>query len=636
MARSLRTASTELIGASEIIPDRFYFAILRSKPKSSTNTHYFCIDEEYNYENFYADFGPLNLAYLHRYCCKVNRKLQSAGSKKIIHYTSFDARKRANAAFLVGAYQVIHLKKGPEEAYRPLVAGNCPPYLPFRDAAYGPCTYNLTILDCLHAIDRAITFNFYSPENFDVEEYEFYERVEFGDFNWILPNKFLAFSGPHPKTKKENGYPLHAPEAYFPYFRKHNITCVIRLNKKIYEARRFQDAGFDHWDLFFIDGSTPSDEIIQKFIRICENNQGAIAVHCKAGLGRTGTLLALYMMKHYRLSAAECIAWLRICRPGSVIGPQQHFLEEKQQAMWAEGDEYRANMATMANHRAASHGDTTIARRSSKTTKATSIISTKPPTQTGENSQGDRLMKIKATRGNIKNDTRRSYHENHQRSVSVARRVPGTDASRNQGVVTRSRARSSSVGVKNKPPTARQIRSQRPPSSSSVARQQKAEASSHKSQEKWVTRLRQGQKLRSGNHFVTSQTPHRHTALAFYATRDAHSEFDRKLSAVSKPPKSAYSSHNIYNLNKSSASTRTKSTPISDHFKINFGVSNMNKKNRFTYNYKNKCTESKTKKNEKDVSQKNPFCQTSSKSRKKSNHKLQFDQNFLTELLSQY
>ena len=37
--------------------------------------------------------------------------------------------------------------------------------------------------------------------------------------------------------------------------------------------------------------------------------------------------------------------------------------------MWAEGDEYRANMATMANHRAASHGDTTIARRSSKTVK---------------------------------------------------------------------------------------------------------------------------------------------------------------------------------------------------------------------------------------------------------------------------
>merc|ERR1739838_168740 len=216
-------------------------------------------------------------------------------------------------------------------AYRPLVAGTCPPYIPFRDAAFGTCTYNLTILDCLHAIDRALTFNFYQPDTFDADEYEHYERVENGDFNWILPGKFLAFSGPHPRSKIENGYPLHAPEAYFPYFRKHGITSVIRLNKKLYEARRFQDAGFDHHDLFFIDGSCPSDAILQKFLTICENSDGAIAVHCKAGLGRTGSLISCYMMKNYRLSAAECIAWIRICRPGSVIGPQQHYLEEKQQ-----------------------------------------------------------------------------------------------------------------------------------------------------------------------------------------------------------------------------------------------------------------------------------------------------------------
>ena len=47
-----------------------------------------------------------------------------------------------------------------------------------------------------------------------------------------------------------------------------------------------------------------------------------------AGLGRTGTLIACYVMKHYRFTHAEIIAWIRICRPGSIIGPQQHFLEE--------------------------------------------------------------------------------------------------------------------------------------------------------------------------------------------------------------------------------------------------------------------------------------------------------------------
>ncbi|XP_006191005.1 dual specificity protein phosphatase CDC14A isoform X4 [Camelus ferus] len=338
--------SGELIGACEFMKDRLYFATLRNRPKSTVNTHYFSIDEELVYENFYADFGPLNLAMVYRYCCKLNKKLKSysLSRKKIVHYTCFDQRKRANAAFLIGAYAVIYLKKTPEEAYRALLSGSDAPYLPFRDASFGNCTYNLTILDCLQGIRKGLQHGFFDFETFDVDEYEHYERVENGDFNWIVPGKFLAFSGPHPKSKIENGYPLHAPEAYFPYFKKHNVTAIVRLNKKIYEAKRFTDAGFEHYDLFFIDGSTPSDSIVRRFLSICENAEGAIAVHCKAGLGRTGTLIACYVMKHYRFTHAEIIAWIRICRPGSIIGPQQHFLEEKQASLWVQGDIFRSKL----------------------------------------------------------------------------------------------------------------------------------------------------------------------------------------------------------------------------------------------------------------------------------------------------
>lgn len=87
------------------------------------------------------------------------------------------------------------------------------------------------------------------------------------------------------------GYPLHAPEAYFPYFRKHNVSAVVRLNKKIYESQRFTDAGFHHYDLYFLDGSTPSDIITHRFLHICESTEGAVAVHCKGGGWRQGRSL---------------------------------------------------------------------------------------------------------------------------------------------------------------------------------------------------------------------------------------------------------------------------------------------------------------------------------------------------------
>ncbi|XP_078102857.1 dual specificity protein phosphatase CDC14AB [Sander vitreus] len=343
------TEDSEPLGAAQLIKERLYFATLRSKPKSTANTHYFCTDDEFIYENFYADFGPLNLAMLYRYCCKLNKKLKSftLTRKRIVHYTSFDQRKRSNAAVLIGGYAVIYLKKTPEEAYRALISGSNASYLPFRDASFGNCTFNLTVLDCLQGIRKALQHGFFDFETFDVDEYEHYERVENGDLNWIVPGKFLAFSGPHPKTKIENGYPLHAPEAYFPYFRKHNVTTVVRLNKKIYDSQRFSDAGFLHYDLFFLDGSTPSDVITRRFLQICESTEGAVAVHCKAGLGRTGSLIGCYLMKHYRFTAAEAIAWIRICRPGSVIGPQQNFLEEKQAAMWLLGDSHRSQKAKL-------------------------------------------------------------------------------------------------------------------------------------------------------------------------------------------------------------------------------------------------------------------------------------------------
>lgn len=328
----------ELADAVEIIHDRLYWVPLHTVPQNTPRTHFFCIDRELTYEPFFADFGPLNLSMVYHYCKMLENKLTdpALAEKRIVHYCAHDHKKRANAATLMGIYQVAVMGKPAELAYEPFCAVY-PPFLPYRDASCGVCTFHLTILDCLKGMEQAIRHRWFDVNRFDVESYEFFEKVENGDMNWIVPDKFLAFAGPCPTSTDADGFPAFTPEEYLAIFREAGISLVVRLNKKQYDRRRFIDHGIRHVDLYFLDGSCPSREIISKFLHITESEPGAVAVHCKAGLGRTGTLIGLYAMKHFQFPARAFIGWNRICRPGSILGPQQQFLVDMQDDMWQAG-----------------------------------------------------------------------------------------------------------------------------------------------------------------------------------------------------------------------------------------------------------------------------------------------------------
>ncbi|CAG5037641.1 unnamed protein product [Parnassius apollo] len=335
--------SDVIVSSTEIIKDRLYFATLKTgyKPKPTRNSKYFHIEDEIIYENFYFDFGPYHLCHLYQFCNKLNEELERNPKKKIVFYSSDNETLRLNAAYLIGSYQIIYLGGSPAAVYKQLTEGGEWSLLTFRDASGGPPLFDISLLDVLHGLKVAHDARFFDFQHFDAEQYLFYEKVENGDLNWIIPDKMLAFSGPHHRSRLDRGYPLHSPEHYHDYFRTHHVTTVVRLNKKSYDARQFTAHGFEHRELFFVDGSVPSDLIVNRFIRIAEAAKGAVAVHCKAGLGRTGTLIACYMMKHHGFTAREAIAWLRLCRPGSVIGHQQWFLENVQPRMHAEGEAYR-------------------------------------------------------------------------------------------------------------------------------------------------------------------------------------------------------------------------------------------------------------------------------------------------------
>lgn len=72
------------------------------------------------------------------------------------------------------------------------------------------------------------------PEStFDLKKYEHYEQVLNGDFNWILPGKLLAFSGPTSSSREHSAYGTLGVLDYVSIFRQEGISAVVRLNKAV-------------------------------------------------------------------------------------------------------------------------------------------------------------------------------------------------------------------------------------------------------------------------------------------------------------------------------------------------------------------------------------------------------------------
>lgn len=131
----------------------------------------------------------------------------------------------------------------------------------------------------------------------------------------------------------------------------------------------------EHVEMYFDDGTNPTLDMCRRFIDLADgviSQGGAVAVHCKAGLGRTGTLIGAYLIYKHGFTADEgasasraelpflvsptpltfyllrtAIGFMRLMRPGSCVGPQQHFLYENQLewVRWAAQDAVRAELA---------------------------------------------------------------------------------------------------------------------------------------------------------------------------------------------------------------------------------------------------------------------------------------------------
>ena len=249
-----------------------------------------------------------------------------------------------NAVFLLGAYMILKHESELDDlaaAFAPVMHK----VMPYRDISAGRPTFDLRLEDCWGGLLRARRLGWVDfgsgPGAFDLARYELLDDPLNADLHEVVPGKIVAMRGPVslPGGRRwadavdaagEFSHRDFSPAHYGPVLRGLGVRAVVRLNSPRYDPAEFQAAGIAVADLPFADGSPPPPAVIAKFLAAVDSVPGAVAVHCRAGLGRTGTLIALYLIRNHGFSARQAMGWLRIVRPGSVIGEQQTFLCDKE------------------------------------------------------------------------------------------------------------------------------------------------------------------------------------------------------------------------------------------------------------------------------------------------------------------
>ena len=133
------------------------------------------------------------------------------------------------------------------------------------------------------------------------------------NFSWLIKEK-LAGSG-MPTTFDELDWVL-----------KQGVKSIVTMTENALPESWIEDIKYLHVPT--PDLTAPDMDKIDTTVdfiheRISNKEEEAVMVHCAAGMGRTGTILACYLVKYQKYSAKDAVKKLREERPGSIQSETQ-------------------------------------------------------------------------------------------------------------------------------------------------------------------------------------------------------------------------------------------------------------------------------------------------------------------------
>lgn len=135
----------------------------------------------------------------------------------------------------------------------------------------------------------------------------------------------------HPGEKSLTGTLVSLDEA--------GVRAIVSLTERPLPTAQLAEFDMHYLHEPIPDFSAPSMEQIVRaldFIHEAESRGDGVLVHCMGGIGRTGTMLACYLVSKGR-SADQAIAEVRRVRPGSIeVADQERAVRD-----WAEHEKSR-------------------------------------------------------------------------------------------------------------------------------------------------------------------------------------------------------------------------------------------------------------------------------------------------------
>ena len=134
-------------------------------------------------------------------------------------------------------------------------------------------------------------------------------------FSWLIENKLAG-----------SGIPTSIDEVQWVI--KQGVKSIVTIREESLDESWIKDVNYLH--VLSNDMSVPEfDDLVHAvdFIHSRITNTEPVLVHCLAGMGRTGVILACYLVKYQKMSASEATEKVREERPGSIQSyPQEEII----------------------------------------------------------------------------------------------------------------------------------------------------------------------------------------------------------------------------------------------------------------------------------------------------------------------